>query len=124
MPGPTPHLAAKLRWARRATWASLLLLGGAVAAAGITARISPVLWTAALLPLLLLVPGTARESARSLVFLSFVSLLYFVPLVAEVGEPDAALPEWLALFAACSLFLSATLHARWVQRRRAGSGAH
>ena len=116
------HLETKLKYARWCTWTSytLFLLS---------------LWTGALLggtgaatmliislPLILLLPGMGRENYKSLAMLSFVTLMYFVPLVVNVGRPDYDAFDVISLTLICILFTASMLFSRWAQYHQAGLG--
>jgi uncharacterized membrane protein len=75
-----------------------------------------IIWVGKLLPLLLFLPGMARDRLRSFIWLCFVSLLYFITLVERLfATPQAVLP-WLGMVAVVTLFCSAMFYVRWRAR--------
>ncbi|MFU8762972.1 MAG: DUF2069 domain-containing protein [Haliea sp.] len=103
-------------WAWRLIWASWGLLL-ALQVADLFEFQSPwIIWVGKLLPLLLFLPGMARDRLRSFIWLCFVSLLYFITLVERLfATPQAVLP-WLGMVAVVTLFCSAMFYVRWRAR--------
>lgn len=117
-------LNTKLKYARYFTWGSFFLLFLSMVIGG---RLSDPPTPASLLiiislPLMLLLPGMARENYKSLSMLCFVTLLYFIPLVVNVMEPGANLFDISSLILVCILFTSSMLFSRWKQYDQAGAG--
>ncbi len=115
-------LDTKLDIARRATWASYFLFILSLIGGGHMAGTPLSLLIIVSLPLLLLLPGMKRENHKTLALLSFASLMYFIPLVVNVGEPDRTFFDVLSLVLICILFVAAMLFSRWIQYHRAGLG--
>lgn len=113
-------LDTKLHYARRITWASFTLL---VLTLGINAVLgnAGTLIIFMLLPLVIFIPGMARENYKSLAMLSFVSLMYFVPVVVQVWEPARSIGDIISLMLICTLFTSSMLFSRWKQYHLAGN---
>lgn len=94
--------------------AGLLLACEVMDASG---RAAPLpIWVIKLAPLLVVLPGVLRDRLRAVVWLCFISLLYFVAAVqrvfAEPGSPRAV----LELLAVVLLFSSAMLYVRYRAR--------
>lgn len=97
-------------------WLSLVVLLGAQ---GVYAwqRSAPVaVWLCLFLPLLVLLPGLYRDRLRSVVWLSFVSLMYFLWSVLRVFAQPDSLRAQVELLAVVVLFLCAMFYIR--QRAR------
>ena len=97
-------------------WLSLAVLLGAQ---GVYAwqRSAPVaVWLFLFLPLLVLLPGLYRDRLRSVVWLSFVSLMYFLWSVLRVFAQPDSLRAQVELLAVVVLFLCAMFYIR--QRAR------
>lgn len=113
-------LDTKLHYARHLTRASFVLLI-------LTLCINSLLGDTAtllvfiLLPLVLMIPGLARENYKSLAMLSFVSLMYFVPVVVNVWEPSRTAWDIIALILISILFTSSMMFSRWKQYHLAGN---
>lgn len=93
-------------------WLSLLAL---VVTQGMDAwqRDAPlVIWGLWLLPLLMFVPGLIRDRLRSVTWLSFVSLLYFILAVERVFAEPGSTRAILQLIAVIALFLCTMLYVR------------
>ncbi|MAT52405.1 MAG: hypothetical protein CMK32_14610 [Porticoccaceae bacterium] len=117
------HLETKLRYARQITWVSYFLFIVTLFAGNFTDP-EPLrlrLMMIIILPLLLFLPGMARENYKSLAMLCFVTLMYFTALVVDVGSPGASLWDWLALALVCILFVAGMLFSRWTQYAQAGN---
>lgn len=72
----------------------------------------PVVWIFWFLPLLVLLPGLLRDRLRSVAWLSFVSLMYFIWAVLRVfAEPDSARAV-IELCVVIVLFLSSMFYVR------------
>ena len=118
------HLDRKLDLARKATRASYLLFLLSMWLGGLTG-INPTpasLLVIVSLPLILFLPGMARENHKSLSMLSFVALMYFIPLVWNVSKPEYSAFDITSLIFICILFTAAMLYSRWIQYHRAGLG--
>lgn len=103
-------------------WISIVLFLGCEALDAWQRSAPPVVWIVKLLPLLVLLPGAARDRLRSMLWLCFVTLLYFLTAVVRLfAEPQSprALTELIAVVA---LFLCAMFYVRYRARElRAGT---
>ena len=109
------NLPTKLKWARRATWCSFVLFLVSLLASGYRSGTPVSLLAIISVPLLLLLPGMIKENYKSLAMLSFVTLLYFIPLVVEVMAPQANPASGVSLALVCVLFVASMLFSRWKQ---------
>lgn len=113
--GPAPR-GASTRSLWIGLWVSLLLVAAAMIVDGVQRSVPLPVWVLWFLPLLILVPGMLRDRLRSFVWLSFVTLLYFVAAVQRIfAEPGSARAQ-LELAAVIVLFLCAMFYIR--QRAR------
>ena len=99
-------------------WLSLAVLLGAQ---GVYAwqRSAPLaVWLFLFLPLLVLLPGLYRDRLRSVVWLSFVSLMYFLWSVLRVFAQPDSLRAQVELLAVVVLFLCAMFYIRQRARER------
>jgi uncharacterized membrane protein len=103
-------------WAWRLIWVSWSILLAYQVADLLEFQPPWIIWMGKLLPLLLFLPGMARDRLRSFIWLCFVSLLYFITLVERLfATPQAVLP-WLGMLAVVTLFCSAMFYVRWRAR--------
>lgn len=103
-------------WAWRLIWVSWSVLLAYQVADLLEFQPPWIIWLGKLLPLLLFLPGMARDRLRSFIWLCFVSLLYFITLVERLfATPQAVLP-WLGMVAVVTLFCSAMFYVRWRAR--------
>ena len=116
------NLDAKLKYARTITWLSYFLYLLVMWSSGVLggARIGTLIIIS--LPLILFLPGMARENYKSLAMLSFVTLLYFLPLAVQLGRPERDTLDMLSLILICILFTSSMFFSRWAQYHQAGLG--
>lgn len=96
-------------WIWRGLWAGLVLLFATQIWDAWQRAVPAVIWIFWFLPLLVLLPGVVRDRLRSVTWLAFVSLLYFVWAVLRLfAEPHSprALMEMFAviLLFVCSMF--------------------
>ena len=110
-----PNLPLKLTWARRVTWLSFVLFFVSLLGFGYAGGTPASLLAIISVPLLLLLPGMIRENYKSLAMLSFVTLLYFIPLVVDVMAPESSLTSVVSLTLICILFVASMLFSRWKQ---------
>jgi uncharacterized membrane protein len=99
-----------------AAWAGAVLLLACEALDAYQRGAPAVVWFFKLAPLLLVLPGALRDRLRSWVWVSFVSLLYFLFAVQRVFAEPAALRGQLELLAVVVLFLASMLYVRWRAR--------
>nr|WP_238346449.1 DUF2069 domain-containing protein [Pseudomonas taiwanensis] len=79
-----------------------------------------------LVPLLLLLPGMLKGSARAHAWTCFVVNLYFIKGVLAAFDPARALFGWVEVLVSLGLFVSGLLFVRWKfqhERRLAGEGS-
>ncbi|EED35582.1 conserved hypothetical protein [Luminiphilus syltensis NOR5-1B] len=76
------------------------------------------LWVLRLLPLVLFMPGVGRDSLRSVVWLSFVLLFYFVSAVESIFAQPKAPTAILGITTVVLLFCVATLYIRFRGREK------
>lgn len=97
-------------------WLSLAVLLGAQGVYAWQRAAPAVVWLCLFLPLLVLLPGLYRDRLRSVVWLSFVSLMYFLWSVLRVFAQPDSLRAQVELLAVVVLFLCAMFYIR--QRAR------
>lgn len=71
------------------------------------------IWLVRIVPLLVFVPGMLRHNPRSLTWLCFVSLLYFMIAVTEAMSPLRLWINHLEVALSVTVFVSAMLSIRW-----------
>lgn len=76
------------------------------------------IWLIRLVPLLIFVSGLWKENLRSIAWLCFVVLMYFVMAVTESMSPFVVWVNYVELALTVLLFCSATLFIRWHARSR------
>lgn len=108
-------LATKLSWARRLTWASYALFLASLVIGGYLAGTPGSLIIIGTLPLILFLPGMARENYRSLSMLCFVTLFYFTVIVVRLGAPGHSPMDWISVVLISVLFCAAMMFSRWKQ---------
>jgi uncharacterized membrane protein len=69
-------------------------------------------WVLWYLPLLVLVPGMLRDRLRSVAWLSFVSLMYFVVGVQRLFAEPGSLRAQVELLAVIGLFMASMFYVR------------
>lgn len=75
------------------------------------------IWMVKLMPLLLFLPGMLRDNLRSYIWVSFVSLGYFVLLVLRLfAQPDSYYGI-SGMIAVVVLFIATMLYVRWRARQ-------
>lgn len=107
------HLDTKLSWARHITRGSYVLYLASMLCGGFLRGTPGSLLIIASLPMLLLLPGIARENPKSLALLCFVTLFYFTVIVLNLWSPVSNALDWLSLVLICVLFCAAMLFCRW-----------
>lgn len=116
------HLDTKLKYAKNLTWVSYFLFLVSMWTGGILGGVKIGTMIVLSLPLILFLPGMARGNYKSLAMLSFVTLMYFIPLVVNVGRPDFDVVDITSVALICILFTSSMLFSRWAQYDQAGLG--
>lgn len=79
-----------------------------------------VVWVFCMLPLAAFLPWMIKQVSRAYIGLCFVLLLYFLLATVNAVRPDFGYSAYLELFFSTTLFIVAMMHARWLQRVRAG----
>jgi uncharacterized membrane protein len=81
-----------------------------------------VVWLFKLGPLLLVLPGVLKDRLRSMVWLSFITLLYFLFAVQRMFAEPSSVRAMAELTAIVMLFMSVMFYVRWrTQELRAGT---
>jgi len=93
-----------------------MIVGGTMVVDGVQRSVPLPVWVLWFLPLLILVPGMLRDRLRSFVWLSFVTLLYFVAAVQRIFAEPGSVRAQLELTAVIVLFLCVMFYIR--QRAR------
>lgn len=75
-----------------------------------------ILWLGKTIPLLIFLPGMARDNLRSYLWLCFVCLLYFLVLVERLFAQPQSLLAVTGMIAVVVLFISSMLFVRWRAR--------
>ncbi|MFT7286332.1 MAG: putative membrane protein [Halieaceae bacterium] len=102
--------SSKLLWVL--LWCTLTTLLSTQIMDSVQRAAPAVVWVLKLAPLVILLPGVWRDRLRSVIWLSFVSLMYFVLAVERLfAEPDS-LRAQLELMAVILLFLSSMFYLR------------
>lgn len=93
-------------------WFSLIVLLGTQTMDALQRSAPPIIWAFWFLPLLILLPGLLKDRLRSVAWLSFVTLLYFMWAVLRLfAEPDSVRAV-VELCAVIILFLSSMFYVR------------
>lgn len=120
----------KALWARRVLlasfWAQILVLTVTTWWMHQEGRQPSVtIWLIRVLPLLFFVPGLLRNNLRSLAWLCFVSLMYFMMAVTEAMSPHRLWINYVEVALSVTVFVSAMLTIRWCsQWQRAQAAAN
>jgi len=109
------NLQKKLTLARYVTWSSFILFILSLFGGSYLSGTPVSLLVFISLPLIFLLPGMLRENYKSLSMLSFVTLLYFIPLVVNVMSPDYDASDVASLVLICILFTASMMFSRWKQ---------
>jgi uncharacterized membrane protein len=112
--------ATKLLWVVLCSAAATLLFCESLDA---WQRSAPaVVWLFKLGPLLLVLPGVLKDRLRSMVWLSFITLLYFLFAVQRMFAEPSSVRAMAELTAIVMLFMSVMFYVRWrTQELRAGT---
>lgn len=118
-------LQTKLYYARRLTWGSYCLFLVSMISAGFLRepQTPGSLLVIGAIPLLLLLPGMARENYKSLSMLCFVTLFYFIVIVLNLWSPNKTPLDWVSVTLISVLFCAAMMFSRWKQYEVTGNGA-
>lgn len=93
-------------------WASLAILALVSAIDGLQRSIPVPVLALWFLPLLIVLPGVFRDRLRSVTWLSFISLLYFVLAVLRVFAEPGSLRSQIELLAVVVMFLTSMFYIR------------
>lgn len=75
-----------------------------------------IVWVGRLGPLLLFAQGLFKRRPRSIIWLCFVSLMYFIAGVERLFATPSDWLAWLAMDAIVSIFIAGMLYVRWQSR--------
>jgi len=75
-----------------------------------------ILWVGRLLPLLIFSPGLFRRAPRSIIWLCFVSLMYFIGGVENLFAMPQSILAWAGMVCVVSVFVAGMLYVRWQSR--------
>ena len=117
------QLDTKLYFARRITWGSYFLFILTMITGSYLKGTPGSLIIISTLPLILFLPGMARENYKSLSMLCFVTLFYFTVIVVNLGGPEQSVFDWISVVLISLLFCSAMMFSRWKQYELAGYGS-
>ena len=106
----------KVRVARAASWFGWTALLALQSLDAFLLRAPWFIWLVKLLPLLLFLPGMWRDNLRSFIWVSFVSLGYFVVLVQRLFAQPGSYYATSATVAVVVLFTATMLYVRWRAR--------
>jgi len=110
------HRGATTRWLWWSLWGCALLLL-ALEALDAWQRAAPLpVWLIKILPLAVVLPGVLRDSLNSVIWVCFVSLLYFLVAVQRVFAEPASPRAVLELVAVVGLFLAGMFYTRYRAR--------
>ena len=71
------------------------------------------IWLVRIVPLLVFVPGMLKRNLRSLAWLCFVVLMYFMIAVTEAMSPLRVWINYVEVFLSVAIFLTAMMTIRW-----------
>ena len=74
------------------------------------------IWVIQLVPLLLVLPGLLQRRPRAFIWLCFILLVYFIRAVEGVMASNRAWIDWWLLIGTVTLFITAMLTSRYLQR--------
>ena len=109
--------------AHRLAWAGLVVLLAQQVADAWVQQAPWIIWLGKLLPLLIFVPGMARDRLRSYIWLCFVSMLYFISLVERLFALPGSVVAITGMSAVVTLFIASMLYVRWRARELRAAGA-
>lgn len=75
-----------------------------------------ILWVGRLLPLLIFLPGLVRRAPRSIIWLCFVSLMYFIGGVENLFATPGSILAWFGMLCVITVFIAGMLYVRWQSR--------
>ncbi|MGB0187533.1 MAG: DUF2069 domain-containing protein [Aequoribacter sp.] len=81
-----------------------------------------IVWVGRLGPLLLFAFGLFERRPRSIIWLCFVSLMYFIAGVERLFATPSDWLAWLAMDAIVSIFVAGMLYVRWQSRDQRAEG--
>jgi len=74
-----------------------------------------------LLPLIIFIPGLIRVAPRTVIWLCFVSLMYFISGVERLFATPYSVSAWFAMVCIVTLFTAGMLWVRWQSRDQLAS---
>lgn len=111
------QLQSKLKLGRtttRLTFGSLLVV---LTANAWLQHLSPVSFAIILLPLMLFIPGMLRDNPRTLIWICFVTLMYFAVSVDNLAGPAPNTLDLIESLLCVVLFVAAMMFSRWKQQQ-------
>lgn len=108
---PAPRGRAS-SWLWLAVWTSLLTLGVTMAIDGVGRAVPVVVWLLWYVPIAVFIPGMLRDRLRSMAWLSFVTLMYFVAAVQRIFAEPASPRAQVELLAVIALFMATMFYVR------------
>jgi uncharacterized membrane protein len=99
-------------------WVSVAVLLACEVLDALRRDVPAVVWVIKLAPLLAVLPGALRDGMRAMVWLSFVSLLYFLFAVQRIFAEPASPRALLELLAVILTFVASMLYVRFRARER------
>ena len=112
--------AGSAAWLWALLWTSLLLLFAVMAWDGWRHEVPFLLLASWFLPILIVVPGILKDRLRSVTWLSFISLLYFVLAILRIFAEPTSLRAQLELLAVVGVFNSSMFYVRQRARQLRG----
>ena len=106
----------KIKVFRLATQTIYMLLVGSIAINLLIQKAPIVIFVLSLMPLLIFVQGIIKNKIKTLIWLSFVLLLYFTISIYKLSIPSPKLFDMIELILCVSLFICVWLNARVRQK--------
>jgi len=110
------RLQQKLKLSRTTTLSTFIVLLASLTGSTLSGGNDPILLIPVLVPLLIFLPSIIKSRPDGLIFLCFVSLLYFCIITTNLFEPDRSIYDILALLAVVILFIGSMLFSRWQKK--------
>lgn len=95
-----------------ALWASLVTLAVTMLIDGLGRQVPAAVWLLWFLPIAVFIPGILRDRLRSVAWLSFVTLMYFVVAVQRIFAEPTSPRAQIELLAVIGLFLATMFYVR------------
>ena len=106
----------KIKVFRLATQTIYMLLVGSIAINLLIQKAPIIIFVLSLMPLLIFALGIIKNKIKTLIWLSFVLLLYFTISIYKLSIPSPKLFDMIELILCVSLFICACLNARVRQK--------